>query len=555
MRLKIVYAILFVTAALSIAGFWVWQKNVFSTSNVKLEILVPENVTMGQEITYVVKWKNIGEIQLENVTLVFEYPEGSLPSEGEDLRITKAVEDINPGQEVSLRLSARLFGKENEVKEVKASLSYTPRNLSASFRSETTATSVISFVPLSFELDIPSRMEAGQQFDVTLNYFSNSDYPLSDLRIQIDYPEGFTFRSASPPPLGENEWDVGVLNRAEGGRITIQGVLDGSVQEVKLFEAVLGSWKSGMFTVMRETTKAVQITKPRLLLTQTVNSSPNYVVSRGDTLHYEVFFRNPTDRILENLFLVITLDGRAFDLDSIKLDTGRFQRGDNSIIWEAKDVSRLRFLGRGEEGKVEFWVNVKDEIETFSPQDKELVLKNRVLLSEASVEFELKLSAGIDIEQRGFFQDDVFGNQGTHPISVGQRNTYTIIWQAKNHYNDVQSSRVKAKLSLGVELTGKIFPANSTLTFDSVSREIIWEIGDLPAGTGVFEELPAPFLAFQIAFTPTIIHRGKAAELVGEARITGEDLFVDQLVSSVDEAIDTTLPDDPTVSDNDGVVR
>ena len=186
MRLKIVYAILFVTAALSIAGFWVWQKNVFSTSNVKLEILVPENVTMGQEITYVVKWKNIGEIQLENVTLVFEYPEGSLPSEGKDIRITRAVEDINPGQEVSLRLSARLFGKENEVKEVKASLSYAPRNLSASFRSETTATSVISFVPLSFELDIPSRMEAGQQFDVTLNYFSNSDYPLSDLRIQID---------------------------------------------------------------------------------------------------------------------------------------------------------------------------------------------------------------------------------------------------------------------------------------------------------------------------------------------------------------------------------
>jgi len=555
MRLKIVYAVLFVTAALSIAGFWVWQKNVFSTSNVKLEILVPENVTMGEEITYVVKWKNIGEIQLENVTLVFEYPEGSLPSEGKDIRITRAVDDINPGQEVSVRLSARLFGKENEVKEVKASLSYAPRNLNASFRSETTATSVISFVPLSFELDIPSRMEAGQQFDVTLNYFSNSDYPLSDLRIQIDYPEGFTFRNASPPPLGENEWDVGVLNRAEGGRITIQGVLDGSVQEVKLFRAVLGSWKNGKFTVMRETTKAVQITKPQLLLTQTVNSSPNYVVSSGDTLHYEVFFRNPTDRILENLFLIITLDGRAFDLDSIKLDTGRFQRGDNSIIWEAKDVSRLRFLGRGEEGKVEFWVNVKDEIETFSSQDKELVLKNRVLLSEVSVEFELKLSAGIDIEQRGFFQDDVFGNQGIHPLSVGQRNTYTIIWQAKNHYNDVQSSRVKARLSLGVELTGKIFPENSTLTFDSVSREVIWEIGDMPAGTGVFEELPAPSLAFQVAFTPTIIHRGKAAELVGEARITGEDLFVDQIVSSVDEAIDTSLPDDPSVAEEMGRVQ
>ena len=118
MRLKIIYAILFVTAALSIAGFWVWQKNVFSTSDIKLEILVLEEVTMGEEITYVVKWKNIGEIQLENVTLIFEYPDGSLPSEGEDIRITKGVEDINPGQEVSLRFSARLFGKKNEITEL-----------------------------------------------------------------------------------------------------------------------------------------------------------------------------------------------------------------------------------------------------------------------------------------------------------------------------------------------------------------------------------------------------------------------------------------------------
>ena len=104
-------------------------------------------------------------------------------------------------------------------------------------------------------------------------------------------------------------------------------------------------------------------------------------------------------------------------------------------------------------------------------------------------------------------------------------------------------------------LTGKIIPEDSTFSFDSVSREILWEIGDLPAGTGVFEELSAPSLAFQVAFTPTVIHRGKAAELVGEARITGEDLFVNQVVSSTDEAIDTTLPDDPTVSESDGVVR
>ncbi len=555
MRLKVIYAVLIACAILAVVGFWFWQKNTFSTGNVKLEILAPEKVTMGQELTYVVKWKNVGEIELENAELIFEYPEGAVPVEGEDVRITKIVDDINPGQEVSLRFAARLFGKENELKEARASLSYTPRNLSASFRSETSATSIISFVPVNFEFDLPSRMEATQQFDITLNYFSNSEYPLSDLRVQMDYPDGFSFKSAIPSSLGDNEWNIGVLNRTEGGRITVRGMLDGNVDEVKLFRAVLGSWKEGKFTVMREITKAVQITKPQLLISQAVNASPNFVASKGDTLHYEVFFKNPTDKILENLFLVVTLDSRAFDLDSIKSNGGRFQRGDNSVIWEAKDVSKLRFLGRGEEGKVEFWVDVKDEIETFSPQDKDLVLKDRVLLSEATAEFELKLNTDLIGDQKGFFENDVFENQGIHPIPVGQRNTYTIIWQAKNRYSDAQNVKMKALLPEGVELTGKIFPETSILTFDSGSREIVWEIGDLPVGTGMFAELPAPSIAFQIAFTPTSAHGGKVAELVGEARITGEDLFTSQVVSSTNDPIDTTLPDDDSVSESDGIVR
>lgn len=555
MRLKVIYAVLIVCAILAVVGFWFWQRNTFSTGNVKLEILAPEKATMGQELTYVVKWKNVGEIELENAELTFEYPEGSVPAEGEDLRIAKTVDDINPGQEVSLKFAARLFGKENEIKEARASLSYTPRNLNASFRSETSATSIISFVPLNFEFDLPSRMEGGQQFDITLNYFSNSEYPLSDLRVQMDYPDGFSFKNATPAPLGDNEWNIGVLNRTEGGRITVRGTLNGDVDDVKLFRAVLGSWKEGKFTVMRETTKAVQITKPQVLISQAVNASSNFVASVSDTLHYEIFFKNPTDKILENLFLVVTLDGRAFDLDSVKPNGGQFQRGDNSIIWEAKDVSKLRFLGRGEEGRVEFWINVKDEIETFSPQDKNLVLKDRVLLSEATAEFELKLNMGLVGDQKGFFENDVFENQGVHPLLVGQRNTYTIIWQAKNRYSDAQSVKMKALLPQGVELTGKIFPETSILTFDSGSREIVWEVGDIPAGTGFFEELSIPSVAFQVAFTPTSVHRGKAAELVGEARIAGEDLFTGQIVSSVDGPIDTTLPDDDSITEQTGVVQ
>jgi hypothetical protein len=292
-----------------------------------------------------------------------------------------------------------------------------------------------------------------------------------------------------------------------------------------------------------------------LFISQVVNSSPEYAASLGDTLHYEIFFKNPTDRVLENLFLVATLDGRAFDLDSVKADRGKFQKGDNSIVWEARDISKLRFLGTGEEGKVEFWVNVKEEIETFSPQDKNLTLKNQVLISEAKEAFEIKLNAGLVIDQKAFYRDEVFGNEGLVPPRVGSRTTYTMIWEAKNQFNDVQNGKVRAVLPQGVELTGKILPADAILTFDPISREVVWVVGDLPAGTGFFEETPTASVSFQLGLTPSPAQMGSAAALIGEARITGEDLFTEQAISSVDESIDTTLPDDPTVSEEQGRVQ
>src|SRR3989344_4163803 len=119
MRLKIVYGVLFVAAALSVAGFWIWQKNVFSTGQVRLEILAPDEISVGEEVTYTVRWRNGSDTQLVDAVLTFDYPDGAIPSEGGDARVTKTVDTINPGQEDSVRFSARLFGKENEVKEAR----------------------------------------------------------------------------------------------------------------------------------------------------------------------------------------------------------------------------------------------------------------------------------------------------------------------------------------------------------------------------------------------------------------------------------------------------
>ncbi len=534
-------------------GFWYYQRNIYSKEILKLEILGPDQAELGQEIEYTVKYKNNGNVRLEDPRLVFERPEYSLVDEGESLRQEILLEDIYPGQEQTFTFKARLLGKEGEIKAAKAWLNYQPKSLKARYESETSRSTQITSVPLTLEFDLPSKIDSGKEISFKLNYFSNANYPLSNLGIKVEYPSDFEFQSSKPQALEETDWEIGLLNKAEGGRIEIAGNLRGEIGEQKQFKAQLGSWQDGEFVLLKETIRAVQIITPSLHISQQINNSPQYVASPGDTLHYEIFFKNIGNDVFTNLFLVATLEGNIFDFQSLKAPLGDFESGDNSIIFDWRRVSSLQFLDVGEEGKIEFWIELKDDWPMQSLNDKNLVLRDKVFLSQAQQEFTTKVNSKLEIIQKGYYEDEVFGNTGPVPPRVGQTTTYTIIWQANNYYNDVKNIRVKATLSSQARLTGNIFPEGSRLTFDSGSREVVWELENLDAGKGVLT--PGPSVAFQVAFTPSVFQQGTTPQIIGEAEISGEDEFTGLIVRGEDPAINTTLPDDETVSFSEGIIQ
>ncbi|MFH1423877.1 MAG: hypothetical protein ABIG29_02930, partial [Candidatus Nealsonbacteria bacterium] len=228
-----------------LVGFWSWQKNSWSKDRLKLEILGPAEVALGQEIEYTVRYKNNGNIRLEDPRLTFEYPAYSLVGEEEPLRKEITLESIYPGQEQTFNFKARLFGKEGEMKKAQVWLNYRPKNLKAPYENKTEHNVRINSVPLTLEFDLPSKIDPGKEINFQLNYFSNVDYPLADLGIKVEYPSDFEFQSSKPRPLEKTEWSVGLLNKAEGGRIQITGNLSGGVGEQKQFKAQLGTWRDG----------------------------------------------------------------------------------------------------------------------------------------------------------------------------------------------------------------------------------------------------------------------------------------------------------------------
>ncbi len=530
-----------------------WQKNIYSKELLRLDIFGPSEITLGEEIEYVVRYRNNGEFRLDNPELVFEAPEYSLKDgeffERQILGPEELGEAIYPGEEKTFSFKISVLGKEGDIKITKASLSYRPKDLKARYQSSSDFTSQIKSAPLVFDFDLPSKIASGKDFVFRINYFSNIEHLLTNLRGQIEYPSGFEFISSVPKLIEQTEWEIPVLNKSEGGRIEISGRLFGDLGEAKVFKAKLGVWKNGEFIVLKEATKGVEVVRHSLYIRQEINGNPQYVAVSGDWLHYEIYFKNVGEDSVSDLFMINQLEGEAFDFQTIKSDYGSFQAGDNSIAFDWRRVPDLQYLIPTEEGKVDFFVKLKDDLGSV----KNPVLKNKIFIGQVKEEFVTKIGSKLGIDQKAYFQDEVFGNSGPVPPQIGEATTYTIMWHIRNHYSDIKNAKIKAILPQNIELTGRVFPEPEfeKLTFDSQSREIVWLAGDLARGVGVTE--PPLTIAFQISFTPAVYQRGQIPNIINEVQITAEDSWTQTIIESLAPAVNTSLPDDPTITN--GIIQ
>jgi len=545
------FLLILVVAAASL-GVWYWKGNEWTKGVLKLEVLGPQAVQAGQEIEYLVKFKNNGQVRLEEAELVFEYPEDVLPLERDSQRITEELEDIYPGEERIIEFKGRAFGKQGDILEGETFLTYRPKNLKASYESKTTFSTQVSSVPLTFEFDLPLKAETGEELNFSLNYFSNIDYVLENLRARIQYPNGFSFIFSKPQSLDETEFLLPSLYQVDGGRINIQGRVDGQAGEKKVFRAQLGVVIDERFVVLTETSQAVEMAEPSFYVSQFINGSQDYTATIGEMLHYEVFFKNIGKKPIQKKFLFVKLEGDFFDLTSLKTDQGEFGTGDNTILFDWKNVSDLRFLDADEEGKVDFWVKVKEG--EVGSRIRNPLLKNVITIGGTEKVFEAKINAKVYLAQKAYFQEEVFGNRGPLPPRVGTSTTYTVFWQIENSWNTLENVKVRSVLPSNVKPTGNIFPEEAKLTYDSSSRELVWTVGNLEPFQGSGDEVPLT-LAFQIELTPTESQRDKTAILIEEAEISGQDIFTSESVEEKSNPVDTSLPDDETVEGSMGIVR
>lgn len=522
-------------------------------ANVVVDIAAPETAGSGGEIIYKVQINNNDKAKLIDMSLELVYDDGityvsSVPPADNISGSRFPVPDLGSGENAVLMIKATASGNINEDKRVTAKLRYKFDNFTSEFTEE--ATHTVRLVAADIVLDVtgPDKASNVQSANYDIYYRNDSDKSINGARIQVTYPSEFKFANSSPTPsLGQNIWNLNSLDKNDSGKISFSGNFNGtrSGQSVVFKIEFLALDDSGSYFTQSSTTYMTTIESQPLSTEQRlVNEATNGIVQPGNALQYEVKFQNNTDVVATGLQVVVEIDSKAVDTNTIRAESGLIQG--NTLTWNAASESKLERLNPGDSGVVRFSFQLNNPVVSDNSENILVITKAKIKSNENQTflngsELSLKVGSPSSIER------SVSTVGGPVPPRVGQETTLQVNVSLRNASNDYRESVLIGYIPLGVILDKASIPGNESaaVKFDSATGKLTWTLGQLSAHSG--SSNPLRTLKFNVKFTPTSNQINQAITLFKNINFTAKDSFTEQSINLNTQEVSTdNLPGDGT---------
>src|SRR3989338_6727028 len=317
--------------------------------------------------------------------------------------------------------------------------------------------------------------------------------------MKMKYPPGFRFNGAEPSPSkGDNVWTLGDIGPSQKSDITVEGTIEGENSEERTFTAAVGT--------MGDDQRSVSVTK------------------------------------------------------------GSYRSYDNKAVWNSASLKDLASIAPGSSGKAQLGFSLKNPLPIYKQGDNDFNVSEeaRIIGFGTSDEFEnkqiedsakkeIKIGSIIQAVGKTLHYSGPFQNSGEVPPKIGAETTYTIVWSLANNANDLAEAKITASLPPYVSKESSVSPEDSDLRFDEKNATLIWNVGDVPAGTGII--MPAQEVSFQISFSPSLTQTGETPVLVNSAKVEARDSFTYENISAEIPALTVKLSGDPQAKGGDDKVR
>lgn len=562
MRLKtviILFLVLFAIGSGLITYLWYQARQ---AGGVDISINSPSQVEIGVPFTARVTIHNAGPGVARESMLSFSLPDGVVfMSEPENKRmVTKSLGSLGSGTVTNQEFRLMPVSGENTLLQLNGSFSYIPTDLGSRFERKAVAEITVGESGMSLDIKAPQKVFAGEEFELTIDYENVSQTEFYDLQLFVEYPRGFTFISSTlTPDENESLWKLGDLRAGSKGSFTIKGSLPGPDGAFYDFAVGIHTSFLGKSYVVNEKTASVAIAASPLNLSITVNDKVDYQAEPGETLSYELTYKNNTETALRDVIITARPVGVMLDFSSINSRDGAYSSSDNTILWNAARDSRLSLIRPGESGTVSFSIKTYTGYEIRRVSDKNFTV--RVLAeiesptvpsgvasreTKGSASIETKVGGGLVVALSGSYKNSVgIANSGPIPLRVGQPTTFTIHWTVRNGITDMSRLTMGTFLGPHVRYTGEYRASNNVApVYNSRTQEFTWSAGDVAATKGYVDD-PLE-LVFQVEITPSADQVNQGPTLFGETTVSATDSFIGKAFFDKHPPFTTLLVQDPS---------
>ncbi len=557
--------VVFFLLALTVSGFLFFVgNNTISGENISISVNGPIAVGGGDELSYQVSVANQNAVPIQSATLIIEYPRGTQnPADGKEMTVErKQLDVIDSGELVNVPLKARVYGEENEEKEVKVSIDYRVEGSNATFHKEATPLRFkISSSPVIITFDVLKTVSSGQEFELKLNVQSNSPTQLTDLLVKAVYPGGFDFSESDPETAsGEDVWKITKLTPGEKRTISIRGLMTGYEDETRRFTAMVGvahaTDKNTLASTLSQAQTEVIIERPFLEVGVLVNGNKNntVIVDTHDNAIVEVSFENTLDTTIYEGKVKVELSGNALNEFDVHTTDGFYDSTRNTVTWDSVDTKSLKEILPGQKNSLFLTLDPNDDVGQ-APEMKltVTVLGKRVFEDRVPEELVgtteriVKLESIPTLASSAFYKTGVYTNTGPTPPIAEKVTQYTFALKARAGANDLTGAEVTAVLPQYMSWLD-LTTDSSAVSYNPNTRTMKWIIGDMNAN----EEVA---VSVQVSFLPSLTQVGTTPTILEAQRFKATDRFTGTTVRADHSALTTSLIDESDSSLRDGRVR
>lgn len=543
---------------------YMFMKGGVSVSNDNIDITVIGNAFTkgGEDLPLQIEINNRNNANLDLAELLIEYPRGAGDDIGDVVRLPReSIGTIKQGTSIIRNVKVKLFGDEKSLRNVKISLEYHPEGSNAIFTKDKVYPVTISSAPLSLLIDGPDQATSDQMISFKVTATLNTSLPEGPTMLQVAYPNNFIFDSAVPTPsIGNSVWSLAGLTQTEPVSIVVKGRLVGQDGDEQVFHVYAGTTsavnQSVVNVVYNSLLKTILITKPFLEARILVNGQdlPTYTASGGSTINAEVSWVNNLPTRITDAQVIVSLSGNVFDKATVNPLEGFFDSLNSQIIWDKNTIPSLASVEPGVTGSVSF---------NFKPMS---LVGSTSIIKDPQISLDVSIKGRQPSEGYAFNEVNNFIKKtikilsdfqlvssasftsGSLPPKAETETRYTVTWTLSNSSNNISQAQAKSTLPIYIKWVGATPGSSENVSYNTTTREVIWNIGTVRPNTGFSSNREASFI---VSLVPSLSQVGSVPQLMKEVFLSGTDTFTNTPIKSTRGPITTLLRNDPSFNSGD----